>query len=87
MTIQIILIMICVCFRLIQNQNFGISQMQLSFNQANDFCKDMYGNGRLAVIKSSQSKETIRRLLYIDGITNSKLFLNQCYNYQNNYCK
>ena len=72
-TIYVTLVIIGVCFQLVQNQKFVVGGSKLKFDEANNFCKNKYQDGGLAIIKDSKSKSKIRRLLYDDILDSSKL--------------
>ena len=79
-TIYVALVIVGVWFRLVQNQKFVVGGPKLKFDEANNFCKNKYQDGGLAIIKDSKSQSKIRRLLYDDVIDSGKLLFNHSKN-------
>ena len=72
-TIYVTLVIIGVCFRHVQNQKFVVGGPKLKFDEANNFCKNKYQDGGLAIITHSKSSRKIERLLYDDILDSGKL--------------
>ena len=72
-TTYVALMIICACFQLVQNQKFAVGDLKLAFYKANNFCKNTYQDGGLAIVKNIKSQNKIRRLLYDDVVDFGKL--------------
>ena len=73
MQICIELAIMFLCFELVQNKMFFVIKSDFdskkSFDEANQYCKNNYVGGQLALIEDEQSREAIRRLVYNKGMT------------------